>query len=131
MNGKIESKDSFPPQVGAVYDLNNGVELFGGYTENMAAYVSAATSGPFASQNQAVVDFVRDNLKPETSKTFEGGLRLQERPAPGRGRALQRRLREPSWTAPARPRRSWACRRFCRTSARSRPRASNWPAGTG
>ncbi len=77
VNGKIESKAGFPPQVGVVYDLNNGVELFGGYTENMAAYVSAATSGPFASQNQAVVDFVRDNLKPETSKTFEGGLRYK------------------------------------------------------
>jgi iron complex outermembrane receptor protein len=48
VNGKIQSKDNFLPQVGVVYDLNNGVELFGGYTENMAAYVSAATSGPFA-----------------------------------------------------------------------------------
>ncbi|MDB5457085.1 MAG: TonB-dependent receptor [Caulobacter sp.] len=75
MNGKIESKDSFLPQIGAVYDLNNGVELFGGYTENMAAFVSAATSGPFASQNQAAVNFVRDNVQPETSKTFEGGVR--------------------------------------------------------
>lgn len=77
MNGKIESKDSFLPQVGAVYSLDNGVEVFGGYTENMAAFVSAATSGPFASQNQTVVDYVAKNLKPETSKTFEGGLRLK------------------------------------------------------
>lgn len=75
MNGKIESKDSFLPQVGAVYQLDNGVEFFGGYTENMAAFVSAATSGPFASQNQTVVNYVAQNLKPETSKTFEGGLR--------------------------------------------------------
>ncbi|SFK27568.1 TonB-dependent receptor [Caulobacter sp. UNC279MFTsu5.1] len=77
MSGKIESKDSFLPQVGVVYDLNNGVELFGGYTENMAAYVSAATSGPFASQNQAAVNYVRDNLEPETAKTFEGGVRYK------------------------------------------------------
>jgi iron complex outermembrane receptor protein len=77
MNGKIESKDSFLPQVGAVYALDNGVELFGGYTENMAAYVSAATSGPFASQNQAAVNYIRDNLEPETSKTFEGGVRYK------------------------------------------------------
>jgi iron complex outermembrane receptor protein len=75
MSGKIESKDSFLPQVGVVYDLHNGLEFFGGYTENMAAFVSAATSGPFASQNQTVVNFVSDNLKPETSKTFEGGAR--------------------------------------------------------
>ncbi|CAN5459456.1 TonB-dependent receptor [soil metagenome] len=77
MSGKIESKDSFLPQIGAVYALGDGVELFGGYTENMAAYVSAATSGPFASQNQAAVDYVRDNLDPETSKTFEGGVRYK------------------------------------------------------
>ena len=77
VNGKIQSKDSFLPQVGAVYNLNNGFEVFGGYTENMAAYVSAATSGPFASQNQTVVDYIRDNLKPETSKTFEGGVRYK------------------------------------------------------
>jgi iron complex outermembrane receptor protein len=76
MNGKIESKDSFIPQVGAVYDLHNGLEFFGGYTENMAAFVSAATSGPFASQSQTAVNYVRDNLKPETSKTFEGGARF-------------------------------------------------------
>jgi iron complex outermembrane receptor protein len=76
MSGKIESKDSFLPQAGVVYDLHNGLEFFGGYTENMAAFVSAATSGPFASQNQTVVNFVSQNLKPETSKTFEGGARF-------------------------------------------------------
>ncbi|MBO9710934.1 MAG: TonB-dependent receptor [Caulobacter sp.] len=77
LNAEIESKDSFLPQVGAVYDLKNGFEVFGGYTENMAAFVSAATSGPFASQSQAVVDYVRDNLKPETSKTVELGARYR------------------------------------------------------
>ncbi|MDC7675610.1 TonB-dependent receptor [Asticcacaulis machinosus] len=76
MNGKIESDDSFLPQVGVVYKLDNNIELFGGYTENMAAYVSAATSGPFSSQSQANVDFVKSSLDPETSKTLEGGLRL-------------------------------------------------------
>lgn len=75
LSGTIESKDSFLPQVGFVYDLNNGLEIFGGYTENMAAYVSAATSGPFGSQNQAAVNYIADNLEPETSKTFEGGAR--------------------------------------------------------
>jgi iron complex outermembrane receptor protein len=77
VNGKIESKDSFLPQIGVVYKLNNGFELFSGYTENMAAYVSAATSGPFASQNQTVVNYIRDNLKPETSKTVEVGARYK------------------------------------------------------
>jgi len=75
LSGTIESKDSFLPQAGFVYALDNGLEFFGGYTENMAAYVSAATSGPFGSQNQAAVNYISENLKPETSKTFEGGAR--------------------------------------------------------
>jgi len=51
--------------------------VFGGYTENMGAYVSAATSGPFASLNQANVDYVATKLKPESSKTFELGGRYR------------------------------------------------------
>ncbi|MBP2157743.1 MULTISPECIES: TonB-dependent receptor [Asticcacaulis] len=74
---ELKSEDSFLPQIGAVYELGNGYELFGSYSENMNAYVSAATSGPFSSQSQANIDFVRDNLKPETSKTLEGGLRVR------------------------------------------------------
>ena len=75
LSGKIESKDSFLPQFGAVYDLKNGGELFAGYTENMGAYVSAATSGPFASQSQARVDYIAKTLNPESSKTIELGAR--------------------------------------------------------
>lgn len=75
--GEIESKDSFLPQVGFVYKAMPDLEFFGGYTENMAAYVSAATSGPFASQNQAAVDYITKTLEPETSKTFELGARYR------------------------------------------------------
>jgi len=75
--GEIESQDSFLPQVGFVYKAMPDLEFFGGYTENMAAYVSAATSGPFASQNQAAVDYITKTLEPETSKTFEGGMRYR------------------------------------------------------
>jgi iron complex outermembrane receptor protein len=75
--GTIESKDSFLPQVGFVYKAMPDLEFFGGYTENMAAYVSAATSGPFASQNQDNVNYIAKTLEPETSKTFEGGMRYR------------------------------------------------------
>jgi len=75
--GEIESKDSFLPQVGFVYKAMPDLEFFGGYTENMAAYVSAATSGPVASQNQAAVDYITKTLEPETSKTFELGARYR------------------------------------------------------
>ncbi len=77
LNAELKSKDGFLPQVGAVYKVSDHYELFGSYAENMDAYVSAATSGPFSSQSQANVDYVRDHLKPEQSKTLEGGLRFR------------------------------------------------------
>lgn len=77
LSATIESEDWFLPQIGAVYRFDGGLEAFAGYTENMAAFVSAATSGPFSSQNQAAVDYIRDNLEPESSKTFEAGLRYR------------------------------------------------------
>jgi iron complex outermembrane recepter protein len=77
LTGSIQSKDNFLPQVGVVYAFDGGLELFGGYTENMAAFVSAATAGPFGSQSQAIVDYVADTVQPETSKTWEGGARYR------------------------------------------------------
>ena len=73
--GKIQARDWFLPQVGALYRLGGGVEAFASYTENMRAFVSAATAGPFAT-TQAGFDAIRSTLKPETSKTVEGGVRL-------------------------------------------------------
>lgn len=77
LSGEIESKDNFLPQVGFVYKVSPDLEVFGGYTENMGAYVSAATSGPFSSQDQARVDYIAKTLKPESSKTFELGGRYR------------------------------------------------------
>lgn len=77
LSGEIESKDNFLPQVGFVYKASPDFEVFGGYTENMGAYVSAATSGPFASQDQARVNYIAQTLKPESSKTFELGGRYR------------------------------------------------------
>ncbi len=77
LSGQIESKDTFLPQAGFVYKFSPDFEAFGGYTENMGAFVSAATAGPFGSQSQAVVDYVAKTLKPESSKTFELGGRYR------------------------------------------------------
>lgn len=76
VNGRIEARDWFLPQVGAVFSAGNGLELFASYTENMRAFVSSATSGPFAT-TQSGFNGIRDTLKPERSKTVEGGLRLR------------------------------------------------------
>lgn len=75
--GKIESKDNFLPQAGFVWKVSPDFEAFGGYTENLGAFVSAGTAGPFGSQSQAVVDYVAKTLKPESSKTFELGARYR------------------------------------------------------
>ncbi|WBO23402.1 TonB-dependent receptor [Sphingomonas abietis] len=78
-SGKIDAKDWFQPQAGAVYHLAPSVEIFADYTENMRAYVSALTTGPF-STTQAGFDALKGNLKPETSKTYEGGARFHAGP---------------------------------------------------
>lgn len=74
--GTIQARDWFLPQVSALFRLGDGAELFAGYTENMRAFVSSATTGPFAT-TQNGFDAIRATLKPETSRTIEGGARLR------------------------------------------------------
>lgn len=74
-SGDIESRDWFLPQVGAVARLGDA-EVFANYTQNMRALVSAATSGPF-STNQAGFNAIRGTLEPERSETYELGARFR------------------------------------------------------
>ena len=80
--GRIKARDWFLPQVGAVYAIDGGNELFVSYTENMRAFTSSATGGPFAT-SQAGFDAISGTLKPETSKTVEGGYRFTAGPVTG------------------------------------------------
>lgn len=73
-SGRIEAKDSFLPQVGARYEISPGFELFGSWSENMAAFRAGVGGSPF-SATQAAFDAFRGNLKPESSTNLEGGLR--------------------------------------------------------
>lgn len=77
--GTIKSEDMFLPQVGVLFRLAHQLELFANYTENMRAFVSAVTSGPF-STTQAGFDAIQGSLRPERSKTGEGGLRVKSGP---------------------------------------------------
>lgn len=72
--GKIKVQDWFQPHAGIAVELSPQAEVFGGFTQVTRAFASATTTGPF-STNQAGFDAIRDNLKPETSDTFELGLR--------------------------------------------------------
>lgn len=69
--GRIEARDLFLPQAGVNVTLSPRFELFASYAEN----VSAFGSGPF-STDQTSFDASRDELKPESSETVEGGVRF-------------------------------------------------------
>jgi iron complex outermembrane receptor protein len=71
----IETEESFLPQAGFNYQVSDQTEVFGSYSQNTAAFVSAATAGPFSSRSQLVVDEVIASVDPESSETFEAGLR--------------------------------------------------------
>ncbi|MBA3942331.1 MAG: TonB-dependent receptor [Sphingopyxis sp.] len=72
--GRTEAKDWFLPQAGLLYRLNDDNEIFASYTENLRAFESSATGGPFAT-TQAGFDAL--DLKPETSTTYELGFRTK------------------------------------------------------
>ena len=78
-SGNIDAKDWFQPQVSALYHVTPNAELFADYAENMRAFVSSATTGPF-STTQSGFNAIRGTLKPERSKTVEGGARFREGP---------------------------------------------------
>jgi iron complex outermembrane receptor protein len=72
-NGQLTAKKNFLPQVGASYQLGGGNELFGSYAKNIAAFQGGIT-GPLAT-TQVAYDLFGKTLKPEQSRTFEGGFR--------------------------------------------------------
>ena len=74
--GSIKVDEGFLPQIGFNYDLADKGEIFGDYTQNVRAFVSSGTAGPF-STSQAGFAAIKDKLQPETSKTFELGYRYR------------------------------------------------------
>lgn len=74
--GSIKAEDNFLPQVGVAYDLNPDHQLFASYAENMRAYESSNTGGPF-SASAADFALTKDDLKPESSRTIEAGWRFR------------------------------------------------------
>jgi iron complex outermembrane receptor protein len=72
----IDADDSFIPQAGVTWAINDAHEVFASYAENMRAFVSAATAGPF-STTQNGFDAIVGTLEPETSTTYELGWRFR------------------------------------------------------
>lgn len=73
--GSIKAEDNFLPQIGVSYDLNSDHQLFASYAENMRAFESSNTGGPF-SASAAGFAAIKDTLKPENSRTIEAGWRF-------------------------------------------------------
>ncbi|MFA4939235.1 TonB-dependent receptor family protein [Brevundimonas sp.] len=74
--GSIKAEDNFLPQVGVSYDLNADHQLFASYAENMRAFESSNTGGPF-SASAAGFAAIKNTLKPESSRTIEAGWRFR------------------------------------------------------
>ena len=74
--GTIKAEDNFLPQIGVAWDLNGDQQLFGSYAENIRAYESSNTGGPF-SATAAGFAALRATLEPERSKTLEAGWRFR------------------------------------------------------
>ncbi|MEI2428759.1 TonB-dependent receptor [Lysobacter yananisis] len=72
-SGKLVSEDNFLPQIGARWQLGEHEEIFGSYSENLSAF-RTGVNGPH-STSQAAFDAAVATLEPESSKTFEAGLR--------------------------------------------------------
>jgi hypothetical protein len=75
--GKITTKKWFLPQVGARWDVSNTDQLFANIQKNMRQYVTYGGGGnsPWSLSSQAAFDYFKDTAKPETSVTYELGLR--------------------------------------------------------
>lgn len=74
--GELETSDTFLPQIGLNYPLNEKNELFVSYAEN-ARLFSEGRFGPFDA-TQAVFSQAKERLKPELSDTIDIGWRLKQ-----------------------------------------------------
>jgi iron complex outermembrane receptor protein len=74
-DGSITAKKTFLPQAGVTYQLSANDELFASGAKNMRSY-QPGVNGPF-SQTRAGYALSIGDLKPETSNTFDLGMRFK------------------------------------------------------
>ncbi|MFC5461450.1 TonB-dependent receptor [Massilia niabensis] len=75
--GKITTKKWFLPQVGARWDISSTDQLFANIQKNMRQFVTYGGGGnsPWSLSSQPAFDYFKATAKPETSVTYELGLR--------------------------------------------------------
>ncbi|CDG82006.1 TonB-dependent receptor [Janthinobacterium agaricidamnosum] len=75
--GQIDTKKWFLPQIGARWDFTPRDQLYVNVQQNLRQFVTYGGGGasPWSLASQAAFDLFRDNAKPETSVTYEAGIR--------------------------------------------------------
>lgn len=75
--GKIDTKKWFLPQIGARWDLSSADQVFANIQKNMRQFVTYGGGGnsPWSLSSQPAFDYFKATAKPETSVTYELGLR--------------------------------------------------------
>ena len=77
--GRLKTERWFLPQVGGIWDVNGQEQLFFNVQKNIRQFQTSAAAGlsPFALGSQSLFEFFKDNTRPETSWTYEAGLRTR------------------------------------------------------
>ncbi|WP_428968523.1 TonB-dependent receptor [Sphingomonas sp. Xoc002] len=75
--GRLNTKKWFLPAVGAIWDITTNDQLFGHIQKNVRQFQASVAAGlsPFAVGSQQAFDQIKANTSPETSWTYEAGLR--------------------------------------------------------
>ena len=75
--GELDTHRLFLPQVGGIWDATANEQLFFNVQKNMRHFQTSAAAGlsPFALGSQTLFDTFKASTKPETSWTYEAGLR--------------------------------------------------------
>ncbi|WP_339507156.1 TonB-dependent receptor, partial [Pseudomonas sp. EA_15y_Pfl1_P102] len=76
-NGALETTKVFLPEVGAVWEVTPNDQLFVNAQKNIRQFQTSAAAGlsPFALGSQGAFDLFSSTVQPETSWTYEGGVR--------------------------------------------------------
>lgn len=76
-NGNINTLRWFLPTIGAKWDVTDTEQLYVNAQKNMRQFVTYGGGGvaPWSVGSQAAFDYLKNNIRPETSWTYEIGLR--------------------------------------------------------
>jgi hemoglobin/transferrin/lactoferrin receptor protein len=77
-NGSAQDGSRLTPRFGIVGRLGGGFSLFGNYAQGFKAPAPSQVNQFFANPIQNYTSLPNPNLRPETSETFEAGIRYQD-----------------------------------------------------